>query len=525
MSSTEASAPGPLDPVDLQIHRHLLAAIPEEMGVVLMRSAFSANIKERRDFSCALVGPGGRLLAQASHIPVHLGAVHPCASQILSALDLEPGDVVLVNDPWCGGTHLPDVTLFAPLFVAGEPRLGAMVRAHHADVGGATPGSMGRAEDLFGEGIVIPPLRLVRRGEMQDEILRFFLANTRTPGERRGDLRAQLSAVELGRERLRALVDQQGERFFPAIASLEAHAARATAALIAELPEGIFRAALHLDGPETALLRLAVELRKGRLRLDFSGTDPQEAGPFNANPAITTSAVFYVVRLLLGEDLPTNSGCLHAVDVIIPKGSLLDPQRPAAVAMGNVETSQRIVDLLLAAFAQAWPQRVAACSQGTMNNLSIGCVARDGRSFTSYETLGGGAGAGPLGPGESAIQSHMTNTLNTPIEAMEISAPIRIRKLRCRSDSGGEGKHRGGEGLIKEIEALAALQVTVVASRRAAGAPGASGGGDGAPGRETLVRTSGEEPLPPGGPLRLAPGEALRIETPGGGGFGRSEDW
>jgi len=513
-----------LNAVEVQSWRHLLAAIPEEMGVVLTRAAFSPNIKERLDFSCALTGPDGDMAAQASHIPVHLGSVHVTGRHVLSEVALLPGDMVLLNDPWRGGTHLPDITLFAPVFVRGVkgPAMGVMVRAHHADVGGAWPGSMGPAIDVHGEGLVIPPIRLIREGVMDQDVLDLVLANSRTPEERLGDLLAQRAAVERGRARIEELAVEQGpRRLLAAVSALRAHAAKVTRSGLRELRDGTWRAEARLDGPDSPCLRVKVTKRRDRLRVDFSGTDPEIEAPFNANEAITLSAVFYVVRLLIAEDVPTNSGCLDPVTVVIPKGCLLNARRPSPVAGGNVETSQRIVDVLLIALHRAAPERIPASSQGTMNNLTVGGRGSDGVPFTFYETLGGGAGGGPRGAGASGIQTHMTNTLNTPVEALENAFPVRVTKYHLRSGSGGEGRHAGGDGLVREIEVLEPSRVTVLAARREEGAPGLRGGHPGKPGRDR-VRLSGRwKDFPAEGSAALKAGDAVRVETPGGGGWRR----
>ena len=512
------------DAVDLNVFRHLLASIPEEMGAVLRRAAFSPNIKERLDFSCALTGPEGDMAAQASHIPVHLGSVHVTGRHLLANVELHPGDLVLLNDPYRGGTHLPDVTLFAPVYAPGRklPCMGVMCRAHHADVGGAWPGSMGPVHDLHGEGLVIPPVRLVREGCMDEDLLAMVLANTRTPDERRGDLLAQAAAVELGRDRLGGLFEEHGaRRLLAATRALRHHAAKVTRDTIRTLPDGRFKAEASMDGPGTPVIRVEVRKRDDRLIVDFTGTDPAVDAPFNANEAITLSAVFYVVRLLVREDLPTNSGCLDPVEVVIPEGSLLNARRPSPVAGGNVETSQRIVDVLLLALADAAPDRVPACSQGTMNNLTAGGCRADGSPFTFYETLGGGAGGGPTRCGASGVQSHMTNTLNTPVESLENSYPVLVRAYRYREGSGGAGTHPGGDGLVREIEAREAMRVTLLAGRRREGAPGVAGGDAGATGNDRVRRAGGRwTPVPDSGGVAVNPGDAGRVETPGGGGWG-----
>lgn len=514
-----------IDPVELHVFRHLFAAVPEEMGAALRLSAFSPNIKERLDFSCALTGEDGRMVAQASHIPVHLGSTHVTAGAVLDALTLFPGDVVLLNDPWRGGTHLPDVTMFAPVFLRGDrsPSFGVLCRAHHADVGGATPGSMGPACDVFGEGLVIPPVRLVKQGVPDADLFAMVLANTRTPAERRGDLDAQLAAVRAGAARVLELEAAYGRsRLLAAAAALEMHAQRATEAMLRRLDDGSGSAEVAMDLPGDPAIRVRLAKRGARLLVDFEGTDPAVPAPFNANEAITLSCVFYVVRLLLDEDLPTNSGCLAPIEVRIPPGCLLNAPRPAAVAGGNVETSQAVVEALLLALAGLAPGRIPAASQGTMNNVTVGGRAgkRGAGPWTFYETLGGGAGAGPAGPGESGLQTHMTNTMNTPVEALENEFPLRVAAYRFRRASGGAGRFRGGEGLVREFEFLAPVRVAVLAGRRRRGPPGAAGGSPGAPGRDRIVRGGRVLPFPAGGTADLQPGDRLRIETPGGGGYG-----
>lgn len=514
----------PLDAVSLKLYQHLLGAIPEEMGIVLRRTAFSINIKERLDFSCALTGSDGALVAQASHIPVHLGSAHLTAAMLLERVVMERGDVLIVNDPWAGGTHLPDITLFAPVFAAKgrKPAFGLLVRAHHADIGGATPGSMGPAIDLFGEGLVIPPVKLVRRGVVQSEVLDFVLANTRTPEERRGDLIAELAAVRHGAARLQALIAGVGGHELERVCvALRSHARRSAEALISRMKRGRHQAEATMDGPGTPKIVVSLARQGRRLRVDFTGTDPQVAEPINANRAITTSAVFYVLRLLLDRELPANSGCLDPVDVILPEGSLVHARRGAAVAGGNVETSQRLVDVLMSVMHQALDVELPAASQGTMNNFTAGGVRADGSAWTFYETLGGGAGGMAESDGESGLQVHMTNTLNSPIEALEAAFPVRVRAYHLRAESGGAGQARGGDGLVRSFEFLAPAQVTMLATRRSEGAAGVRGGNPGRPGKDTL-HEPGKKERPLHGSESIAAGTSVRIETPGGGGFGRA---
>jgi N-methylhydantoinase B len=530
------------DPIGLEIFKHLFSAVAEEMGAALRRSSYSPNIKERLDFSCALFDAEGRMTAQAAHIPVHLGAMPLSVQACLGALTFEAGDVAILNDPFHGGTHLPDITLITPVYTEeGSGQLAGFVasRAHHADVGGAAAGSMGLASEIYQEGLILPPLKLVRAGRLDRALLDLILANVRTPREREGDLKAQLAANELGRRRLQAMLERYGAgELSEASAGLLAYSERMTSRLLAALPEGTYRFsdALDDDGitPDPAPIQVELRILPGRAVVDFTGSSPQRAGGVNAVLAITLSAVYYVFRSLVGLDIPSNSGCLVPIEVVAPEGSLLNARPPAAVAAGNVETSQRIVDVLLGALAQACPDRIPAASQGTMNNLVIGGwdSERDG-SFTYYETLGGGAGAGPARDGASAIHSHMTNTLNTPIEALELAYPLRVRRYAIRHGTGGSGAQRGGDGLIRELELLRPATISLLTERRRLAPYGLQGGGAGAVGRNVWIpgQASGAAPAGPAGSerdlpgkttFRASPGDVIRLETPGGGGFGHA---
>jgi N-methylhydantoinase B len=512
-----------IDAIDLEIFRHLFESVADEMGIVLRHTAFSPNIVERLDFSCAVVGRDGGMVAQAAHIPVHLGSCHLTARLVLERVALEDGDVVLLNDPYLGGTHLPDITLFRPVFLPGEtePCFGVIARAHHADVGGGVPGSMGNFEELYQEGLIIPPVKLVARGERVRDVEALVLANVRTPRERRGDLTAQLAACDRGAQRIAELLDRYGAATLEeAGLALRARAARAMRAAIAALPDGRYRGEDRLDGPGTPRLRVCVEIDGERVRVDFTGSDPAMRGALNAHEAITLSCVFYVLRLLIEDDVPTNSGVLEALEMSLPPGSIVGATRPSAVAAGNVETSQRIVDLLFRALGRAARGRLPAASQGTMNNVSIGGRDVEGRPFTYFETLAGGLGGGPSGPGASGMHSHMTNTLNTPIEALETAYPLRVRRYALRKRSGGAGRHRGGDGLVREIESLVPVSVSLLGTRRATGAPGVAGGEAGRPGRDRLIDAAGRSrKLSPTASFTLLPGQRLRVETPGGGGW------
>jgi len=518
-----------VDPVRLELANHRLAAIAEEMGVVLGRTALSPNIKERRDYSCAVFDARGRLVAQAAHIPVHLGSTPLSVRAAIDAVPrMDPDDVVVLNDPFAGGTHLPDVTVVAPVFLPDARRPFAYVanRAHHADIGGMEPGSMPVGTDVYQEGVRIPPIRIVRGGTIVRDVLELFLANTRVPDERRGDLDAQTAALRVGARRLVDLAARVGgvAQLARDFGALQDYAAAAMRAALRRLPAGTYRATDLLDddgfGATRIPLRVAVRVAGGRARVDFTGSAPQVRGPVNANLAVTRSAVLYVFTALAGERVPTNEGIARPLEIVAPAGTIVNAVLPAAVAGGNVETSQRIVDVLLRALARALPERVPAASAGSMNNVALGGVV-DGRAFAYYETLAGGAGAGAGRPGASAVHTHMTNTMNTPIEALEAYYPIRIRRYALRPGSGGRGRFTGGDGLVREIELLAPARVTLLTERRTIPPYGLAGGEPGACGRNALVRRGRIRRLPGKTTLTAEPGDRVRIDTPGGGGYGR----
>ncbi|HWP64324.1 MAG TPA: hydantoinase B/oxoprolinase family protein [Candidatus Limnocylindria bacterium] len=517
-----------LDAAGLEIANHRLSGIAEEMGVVLGRTALSPNIKERRDYSCAVFDAGGELVAQAAHIPVHLGSTPLSVRAAIANVRMAPGDVIVLNDPFAGGTHLPDVTVVQPVFAARAARPFAYVanRAHHADIGGMDPGSMPVGTDVFQEGVRIPPVRLVAQGEIVSDVLALFLANTRVPEERTGDLMAQWSALRVGAARLQELAARVGgthvlERH---MAALKDYSAALMRAELRRLPAGTYAAedVLDDDGLGTTRIRIAVRVRLGggRAEVDFAGTAPQVRGPVNANFAVTRSAVLYVFRALAREPIPENDGMARPLVVRAPAGSVVNAEFPAAVAGGNVETSQRIVDVLLRALARAVPERIPAASCGSMNNVALGGNA-GGRVFAYYETLAGGAGASAAGPGASAIHTHMTNTMNTPIEALEAYYPLRVTRYGVRRGSGGRGRHAGGSGLVREIEFLTAARVTLLTERRSVRPYGLAGGEDGRVGVNELVHRGRRRRLPGKTALDVVPGDRLRIETPGGGGYGR----
>ena len=476
------------DPAELAIFNALFASVAEEMGVTLRRTAHSPNIKERRDYSCAVFDRQGRLVAQAAHIPVHLGAMPTSVAAAMPLAPFRPGDLVILNDPYLGGTHLPDITMVSPVFAQTGARPGAgrasptgrqalagfvASRAHHADVGGMSPGSMPLAEELLQEGIVIPPLKLYERGRLNRAVYDLLLRNMRNPEERKGDLDAQAAAHRIGEARFAEIVERYGlTQVRRQMRAVMDYARRMTQAALAEIADGAYEFEDFLDddgvSDEPVRIRIRVTIDSGTMHCDFSGSSPQRPSSVNAVAAVTRSAVYYVVRCLLeavpgSESVPSNDGCFRPVSFTLPEGSVVNATPPHAVAAGNVETSQRIVDVVLGALAPALPERIPAASAGTMNNVSIGGWDADsGRSFAYYETVGGGAGAGPKGDGLSAVHTHMTNTMNTPVEALEIAYPFRLLEYAVRHGSGGGGRHRGGDGIRRTWEFLAPATVSLL---------------------------------------------------------------
>jgi N-methylhydantoinase B len=519
-----------VDPVRLEIFKNLFHSVAEEMGAALRRSAFSPNIKERRDYSCAVFDAASQVLAMGDHMPVHLGSMPMSVTAALNALQLDPGDVALLNDPYAGGTHLPDLTMVMPVYAArnGQPLFYIANRAHHADIGGAHAGSMGLSRDIFQEGLRIPPVKIMERGRLSRDVMALILANVRTAREREGDLTAQIAACRIGERRLLEMAAKYGQ---PVVASYGAHlldySARMMAATLAAIPDGTYQAEDFLDNdgvtPNRQRIAVAITVRGKTAAVDFSGSSPQCSGSVNAVEAITCSAVFYVFRCLLDEQVPATSGLMRSIRVIAPEGTIVNARPPAAVAGGNVETSQRIVDTLLRALSRAIPYRIPAASQGSMNNLSFGGADRrrgQPRPFTYYETIAGGAGAGPRSPGASATQTHMTNTLNTPTEVLEHVYPVRVRRYSLRRGSAGRGQFSGGDGIVREIEFLTDVQVGILSDRREVPPYGLSGGNPGKPGKNELIVSGRKKSLPSKGTFYAPAGALIRIETPGGGGWG-----
>ncbi len=516
-----------MDAISLEVFRHRCAAIAEEMGAALERSAFSSNIQERRDYSCALFDNTGALVAQAAHIPVHLGAMpRSVEAAIVHCAPFADGDVVLLNDPFAGGTHLPDFTSVAPIFVHGTLVAFSATRAHHADVGGMTPGSMPLSRSLFQEGIIIPPIKLIEAGKRNDAVFALIVRNSRTNEERSGDLAAQLACHQIASTRLVELIDKIGySALNEGFVALINYGEQRMRQIIDAIPDGQYHAVEFLDndgvGVEPIAIHINLTIRADMMHIDFTGSDLQCRGPLNAPKAVTESAVLYALRLLDGDDMPASAGVYRPLTWNIPIGSILNPTPPAAVAGGNVETSQRVVDTVLSALAQAIPTRIPAQSAGTMNNWTMGGVRLDNAPFAYYETLGGGMGARPFHDGLDAVQTHMTNTRNTPIEAFERLYPVRVTQLAVRRNSGGEGANRGGDGMSKSIQFLMPVTVTLLTERREFAPQGTQGGSAGNSGSNSVIDPEGiVSQLPGKGSFELPAQSVLHILTPGGGGYG-----
>jgi N-methylhydantoinase B len=520
------------NPTELEIFKNLYHSVAEEMGAALRRSAFSPNIKERRDYSCAVFDGQGRVVAMGDHMPVHLGSMPFSVAAAIEALPLGPGDIAMLNDPYAGGTHLPDITLVMPVMAGSQrPLFYVANRAHHSDIGGAQPASMGLTEDIYQEGLRIPPVLLARRRKIERDALALLLANVRTPREREGDLTAQIAACRLGERRLAELHQKYGIRktvFY--LDQLQNYSARLMEDALGRIPDGVYRAEDFLDddGYDARPIRIAVTIHmdRRRARVDFTGSAPACRGNINAVMAITRSAVYYVFRCLLGEDVPACAGLMAPIAVIAPEGTVVNARPPSAVAAGNVETSQRIVDVLLRALSKALPERIPAASSGSMNNISFGGVQpRTGEPFAYYETIAGGMGARPTADGLSGVHTHMTNSLNTPVEALETVLPVRVLRYSLRPGSGGAGRFRGGDGIVREMEFLAPVRGTILSDRRRIAPYGLQGGRPGKKGKNQLIvrekfRGRRITELPSKASFTAPEGSILRVETPGGGGWG-----
>jgi N-methylhydantoinase B len=511
---------GKLDPVTLSVLASALAGIAEEMGAVLIRGSYSSNIKERRDCSTALFDAKGRMVAQAEHIPVHLGAMPEAVAAVIKR-DPEPGDVFAINDPYSGGTHLPDITLVSPIALgqAGDIIGYAVTRAHHSDVGGMRPGSApSDSREIFQEGIIIPPVCLVRSDEYVDDVLDLLLANVRTPAIRRGDLRAQIAANQIAEIRIRELVERRGRQtVLSAFDEVISYTERRTREVVRDLPDGEYSAEDFMEGDGTTdediPIRAKAVIDGDSMTIDFSGTADAVRGNVNCPLAVTRSACYFALRVLLPGDIPANAGTYAPLDITAPEGSLVNAQSPSAVVAGNVETSSRIADTALSALSGA--ATLPAQGQGTMNNLVIG-----GPGWTYYETIGGGQGASEKRPGPSGVHVGMSNTLNTPTEAFELEYPMRVERYELLYGSGGDGEHRGGDGIVRSVRVLEPASLSLLTDRRRHRPSGLEGGEPGRIGRNLL----GDEELPPKVSREMEAGDIVTVETPGGGGYGRADD-
>lgn len=510
-----------VDSISLEVFKNLFAAVAEEMGVALQRAAFSPNIRERLDFSCAVFDAQARMIAQAAHIPVHLGSMPASVEYAIRAFKtFAPGDVILLNDPYRGGTHLPDLTMVSPVFAGSALCFFVASRAHHADVGGMSPGSLPLSTELYQEGLIIPPIRLIEGGQRNEAAFALVYANSRTPDERAGDLEAQIGAQRIGDQRLLSLIALHSlERVTEHVHALIDYSRHMIELVIAAIPDGSYTFEDSLEGAARIPIRACVTVQGSQMSIDFEGTAPQMKGNLNAVEAITRSATLYCVRLLAAEDVPVNHGCFEPITVRVPAHSLLNPDFPAAVAVGNTETSQRVVDCVLGALALALPDQIPAASQGTMNNITVGGI-HNGKPFVYYETIGGGHGAAPVGNGLSGRHSHMTNTRNTSVEALEYTLPMRVLEYRLRQGSGGAGRYQGGEGIRRVYEFLAPATVTLNTERRIYQPYGLQGGQPGQSGVNKLIRGDTETILAGRCTLSVETGDQIVIETPGGGGWG-----
>ena len=524
------------DAISLEIFRNLFSSIADEMGVSLGRTAFSPNIKERKDYSCAIFDGEGRLIAQAEHIPVHLGAMPASVKAAIDSFErFDVGDLIILNDPYMGGTHLPDVTLVSPVIAkengTKKKTVGFVAsRAHHADVGGMSPGSMPNSKDIYQEGFIIPPIKIAKKGVYNAEVFELFYRNVRTSEEREGDLQAQIACNNLGVKRFQSLFEEYGfieiKEHINALIDYGEEMVRAT---LKKIPIGTYSFSDEMESsqPDQSGKTIKVSIQSkgdGSILVDFTGTSSESRdNNYNAVYGVTVSSVLYCIRCLAGPRVPANQGAFNPINIIAPAGSLVNPNPPRAVAAGNVETSQRIVDVILGALSEALPEIIPAASQGTMNNITIGgwdTLRR--KPFAYYETVGGGAGAGPLGNGTSAIQTHMTNTLNTPVESLEYQFPFRVLKYAIRRGSGGTGKYYGGDGIVRSIELLEHATVSLLTQRRQKGPAGLKNGSSGSPGENIIVRSGIEEKLGSSQMIEMMPGDIVTLETPGGGGWGSS---
>ncbi len=532
MKETEFS----VDSVTLEVLRNGFSMVAEEMSANLVRTSYSPNIKERKDSSCALFDPGGELVAQAENIPVHLGAMPRAVKAVLEEFGLNrihPGDAIIHNDPYKGGVHLPDITLVSPVFVDEEELVGFVAnRAHHADVGGAYAGSVSaESTSIFAEGLQIPPVKLVEHEDQDEDILRFILGNVRTPEEREGDLRAQIAANFTGKKRLREIVNKHGrDKVLGVYEDVQRYSEKRMRKRIEDLPDGNYRASDYLDddglGNKDLEIEVEVKVDRDRIAVDFSGTCDQVEGPVNAPLAVTESATYYSLRAATDPSIPPNQGCYRPIQITVPEKSMLNPSKPAPVVGGNLETSQRIVDVMLSALGEADIPGVPAGSNGSMNNVTFGKSGEGSpTNYTFYETIGGGAGARPDKDGVDGIHCHMTNTRNTPVEVIEETYPLRVERYELRRDSGGAGRYRGGLGLRRDIRVLEdGTEFSLLSDRRRHKPRGFDGGKPGKAGDDKIVENKTEKSIPGKVARKLKKGDVVSIRTPGGGGYGNPGD-
>ncbi len=517
------------NPINLEIFNNLFSTICEEMGVVLCKSSFSTNIKERKDFSCALFDSRGEMVAQAEHLPVHLASMSMSVKEAVKAVEMSDGDTVILNDPFQGGTHLPDITVVTPFFYkrSKKPVFYVANRAHHSDVGGMSPGSMCNATEIYQEGIRIPPVKIVRGDMINKEIMNIIMSNVRTPKEREWDIIAQISANEIGKQRVSELFEKYGEsEVITYSLELQDYSARIMKSVIKRIPDGEYSFSDYLDDDgiagKSVRIKVRINIKGSSVSVDFSGSSRQVDGCVNAVYAVTVSCVFYVFRCLVDNDIPSNSGCMRSISIIAPECSVVNAKVPSAVSGGNVETSQRIVDVIFGALSKAIPERIPAASSGTMNNIAIGGYDKlNDRNFTYYETIAGGMGARPNSEGINAIHTHMTNTLNTPVETLEHNYPFRIKQYRIRPQSGGIGRHNGGHGIIRNYEFSQPATVSILSDRRKHAPYGLKGGKKGEVGQNMLISKGMKHKLPSKTTINVDKGDIISIHTPGGGGYGR----
>ncbi len=482
------------DPIELEIFKNLFQSIADEMGAALKRTSFSPNIKERRDYSCALFDKDGKMIIQGKHLPVHLGSMPLSVLKIIESMEFFEGDVAILNDPFQGGTHLPDITIVSPVFINGinQPVFYTANRAHHSDVGGISPGSMPLSREIFQEGLIIPPVKIVEKGKINESVMKLILSNVRTPEEREGDLQAQFIANKVGEKRIKEIVESYGiEKVYDYIGEFRRYSEKIMRKVISEIPDGIYSAVDYMDDDgfsnKRVKIKVTIKVDGTDVYVDFYGTEKQTEGAINCVFSVTLSAVFYVFRSIVEYPIPSNYGYMVPIKVNAEEGTVVNARYPSPVVGGNVETSQRIVDVLLKALSRAIPEKIPAASSGTMNNLSIGGTESSGKTFAYYETIGGGAGAAMDYDGADGIHTHMTNTLNTPVEVIENVLPVKVLEYSLRKDSGGKGKFKGGNGIVRKLQFLTDSTVSMLSERRKTRPYGLMGGKEGKCGENIFI--------------------------------------